>query len=199
MVGRIKVASTYVNEAQNLIKNTQEVVGKYASYKSTIPKGSLFYKSSLKTPEEMPDAAFANIEEGFTIFSLEVDKETTYANSIRAGDYIDLYMSTQNDETDERLIMFGCLIKSIRVLAVKDSKGENILKNSLNYGEPAELLFAVDDEMFELLMESKWVANSVELIPVIYNENYTNNAGQTNISSEELREFIKMQTKSFAE
>ena len=46
----------------------------------------------LKKSEEMPDAAFANIEDGYTIFSLEVDKESTYANSIRAGDYIDLYM-----------------------------------------------------------------------------------------------------------
>lgn len=201
MIGRIKVASTYVSEAQNLVKNSQEVIGKYSSYKSAIPKGSLFYKASLKEADEMPDAAFANIEDGYTIFSLSVNKETTYANSIRAGDYIDLYMSAEEkaEGNEEKLIIFGRLIKSIRVLAVKDSNGDNILKNSLAYGTPSELLFSVEDDMFELLMASRWVDGNVQLIPVIYNENYTAQQNSTNWSSEQLQDYIRNQTKGFEE
>lgn len=201
MIGRIKVASDYVSEATNLVKNSQEVVGKYSSYKSTIPKGSLFYSVSIKEAEEMPDAAFANIEDGYTIFSLSVNQDTTYANSIRAGDYIDLYMSAtdRTEGSEENLIIFGRLIKSIRVLAVKDSNGDNILKNSLAYGTPSELLFSVEDEMFELLMASRWVSGGIELIPVIYNENYTAQQNSTNWSSEQLQDYIREQTKGFDE
>ena len=126
MVGRIKLASNYVTDSSNLIKNVNEVVNNYVSYKTNIPKGSLFYKESIKTSDEMPDAAFANIADGFTIFSLGVTVDSTFANSIRAGDYIDLYMSATNPT--DKLVIYAKMIESIRVLAVKDSKGNNILK-----------------------------------------------------------------------
>ena len=197
MVGRINIASTYVNEASNVVKNYRDVVGKYVSYKTTIPKGGLFYKDQLIEANEMPDAAFANIEDGQTIYSLEVNKETTFANSIRAGDYIDLYMSAQ-DYNNENLVIYGCLIRSIRVLAVKDSKGNNIVKNTLAYGEPSELLFAVDDEMFDLLREVDWVKGNIQLSPVIFNKNYTAAAGTTEVPSEYLKQFIKDQVRDFS-
>lgn len=196
MVGRIKIASTYVNEANNVVKNYKEVVGKYVSHKTTISKGSLFYKDQLSDANEMPDAAFANIEDGQTVFSLEVDKETTFANSIRAGDYIDIYMSAK-DFNNNNLAIYGPLIKSIRVLAVKDSKGNNIVKNTLAYGEPSELLFAVDDDMFDLLMATEWVKGDIELSPVIFNKNYTTAAGETEVPSEYLQQFIKDQIHVF--
>ena len=56
MVGRIKLASNYVTDSSNLIKNVNEVVNNYVSYKTNIPKGSLFYKESIKTSDEMPYA-----------------------------------------------------------------------------------------------------------------------------------------------
>lgn len=93
MVGKIKVTSTYVSNSSNLVKNSAEVINRYVSFKTSIPKGSLFYKDQLKEADAMPDAAFSNIEDGYTIYSLAVNEESTYANSIRAGDYIDLYMS----------------------------------------------------------------------------------------------------------
>lgn len=197
LVGRINIASTYVNEASNVVRNVKDVVGKYVSHKTTIPKGGLFYKDQLSEANEMPDAAFANIEDGQTIYSLAVDKETTFANSIRAGDYIDLYMSAK-DFNNDNLVIYGCLISSIRVLAVKDSKGNNIVKNTLAYGEPAELLFAVDDEMFDLLRETEWVKGDIVLSPVIYNKNYTAAANETEVGSEQLQQFIKNQVRDFS-
>lgn len=197
MVGSVQIASTYTGEASNVIRSSRDVVGKYVSYKTTIPKGGLFYKDQLIESSEMPDAAFANIEDGQTIFSLEVDKDSTFDNSIRAGDYIDLYMSAQ-DYNNGNLVIYGPLIKSIRVLAVKDSKGNNIVKNTLAYGEPSELLFAVDDEMFDLLSEIKWVKGNIELSPVIFNKNYTAAAGETEVPSEYLQAFIKDQVRDFS-
>ena len=68
-------------------------------------------------------------------------------------------MSAQ-DQADSTKIIFARLIESIRVLAVKDRKGNNILDNSLKSGTPSELLFEVPDEMYELLMSE----NECEMI-----------------------------------
>lgn len=190
MIGRIRISSEYVNNADNLIKQPTEVVGKYVSFKTSISKGSLFYKESLKEADEMPDAAFANIESKHTIYSLSVNADTTFYNQIRAGDYIDLYMSAV-DKENNNLVMYGRLIESIRVLAVKDSKGNNIIKNSIAYGKPSELLFSVSDEMFLLLKEAEYVDGDIEITPVVRNEKYTADAGDTVVSSEQLRQFIE--------
>ena len=188
MVGTIKVSSSYLSEADSVVRTSEEVVNKYVSYKSGIPKGSLFYKDMLKEADEMPDSAFANIEDGYTIFSLEVDVDSTYANQISAGQYIDLYMAAESED----LLLFGKLIESIRVLAVKDKQGHNILKTSMQSGiKPAELLFAVEEDMFLLLMQSQRISSQVTLIPVLRNQNYTLNQGETLVSSAELQAFIK--------
>ena len=56
--------------------------------------------------------------------------------------------------------------------------------------EPAELLFAVEEAMFLLLMQSQYIDSEVTLIPVLRNQNYTLNEGETLVSSEELQVFI---------
>ena len=191
MIGRIRISSEYVSNADNLVKQTEEVVGKYVSYKTNISKGSLFYKESLKEADEMPDAAFANIETGNTIYSLSVDADTTFYNQIRAGDYIDLYMSTVDRSSDENLVVYGKLVESIRVLAVKDNKGNNIIKNTLAYGKPSELLFSVSDEMFLLLKQAEYVGKDIKITPVVRNEKYTADANETIVSSEQLKQMIQ--------
>lgn len=196
MVGRMKVARNYVSDAANLIKSNEEVVGKYVSYKTNIPKGSLFYSEAVKDAEEMPDSAFANIEDGNTIYSLAVDENTTLKNSIRAGDYIDLYMSATEYRNNSNLIIYGSLIKSIRVLAVKDKNGNNIVKNTLTYGKPAELLFAVDDELFLLLSRAEHAPNGdIKIIPVLRNKTYTAEGNPTSKDSAYLMQFINSQVQ----
>lgn len=190
MVGKIKVSTDFTNSATTLIKDANEVIGKYASYKTNIPKNSLFYTEMLKSAEEMPDYAFANIEDGYTLFSLDVSMEDTYSNSIREGDYIDIFMST-TDPDDSNKVMYGKLIESIRVLAVKDSNGNNILKSSAKNGQPSELVFAVENDMYLLLMDAKFVSAGIKLEPVIRNQKYTTEANETKVSSEQLQAFIK--------
>lgn len=190
MVGRIKISSSYVSQATNLKRSVSEVVNSYASYKTNIPKGSLFYDEYVVSADEMPDSAFANIEDGYTVFSLAVNDKTTFNNSIRAGSYIDLYMSATDPENNDKVI-FAKLVESIRVLAVKDNNGNNILKNTSLYGSPTELLFAVEDDMFLLLKRAQLISSvKVEIEPLIRNEKYTTSANETLVSSEYLRDFI---------
>lgn len=191
MVGRLKVSSTYVSESTNLVKSVDEVVNKYVSYKTSIPKGSLFYKEQLKEADEMPDSAFANIPDGYTIFSLAVNAESTYANQIRAGDYIDLYLSAKDPDMNN-MVIYGRFIESIRVLAVKDTRGNNIIGNTLDAGTPAELLFAVEEDMYKLLMRAEYIKQAdIKIKPLIRNHKYTADANETLVSSQQLRDFIQ--------
>ncbi len=189
MVGKIKISKTYTKNAKNLVLDERNVVSKYVSYRTSIPKNSLFYKDQLIEAEDMPDNAFSNIEDGYTIFSLDVDGKATFYNSIRAGDYIDLYLRAKDKDDDGKYI-YAKFIESIRVLAVKDSKGNNIIKNRMENGKPAELLFAVPDDMYLLLMKSQYIDMNVDIEPVLRNEQYTKDANETAIKSEELQNLI---------
>ena len=195
MIGNIRVSSDYANVASNLVKSSEEVIGKYSTYKTNIPAGSLFYSEMLLTAEEMPDAGFANLDDGYTIYGLAVTQESTYSNSVAAGDYIDLYLQAddgkdEEDKTVDKKVIFGMFIESIRVLAVKDSAGNNIVKHGVANGKPSELLFAVDEENYLLLYDAEQLG--IKIIPVLHNTNYTKNNSEDNtrVSSEYLREYI---------
>jgi len=196
MIKNIRVSSDYVEVATNLVKSDEEVIGKYSTYKTPIPKGSLFYKQLVLTADQMPDAGFADLDDGFTIYSLAVDQESTYSNSIAAGDYIDLYLSASDGKDEEentaveRQVIFGKFIESIKVRAVKDGAGDNIVKHGVANGTPSELLFAVDEENYLLLFIAEQL--DIDIIPVLHNENFTkyNSEDNTKVSSATLREYI---------
>lgn len=188
MIGYMEVSSSVVNSSTNLITSAGELINHYVAFGTTIPANSMFYKSQVLTSDEMPDSAFADIPDGFTIFSLSVDQHTTYGNSIYPGNYIDLYFKGV-DETEK--IMFGKLIESIEVLAVKDSNGNHVFETTVETRTPAELLFAVPDDMYLLLMKAGYITgSSIEIIPVPRNASYSAHPGETIVSSDVIRDFI---------
>ena len=123
-----------------------------------------------------------DIQDGYTAFSLSVDSASTYGNSIHKNDYIDLWFK---GEDDTNKIIYANLVESIRVLDVRDSTGVS-LENS-ETGTPSELLFAVPDELYSLLVKAESVG---ELEAVPRNRSYTANPGETRVASEYVRNFI---------
>lgn len=188
MIGVTEVPRSMLKNNDNLIQNSDQVVGKYVAYSATIPKNSLFYKSVIMEGEEMPDSAFKDIPDGYGVFSLNVDLHSTLGNSIYPHNTIDLYMKAIDD--DGKLI-FGKFIESIEVQAVKDSKGQHVFETTVETRTPSELLFYVPEDLFVLLNKASYISsNSIEIIPVPRNENYSANPGETQVSSEYLRNFI---------
>lgn len=188
MIGYMEVSSKVVNSSPNMITNANDLINNYVAFGTTIPANSLFYQSQILTSDEMPDSAFADIPDGYTIFSLSVNLHTTYGNSIYPGNYIDLFFKGIDDTGK---IMFGKLIESIEVLAVKDSSGNHVFETTVESRTPAELLFAVPDEMYDLLMKAGYISgSSIEIIPVPRNSSYSINPGETVVSSEVIRDFI---------
>lgn len=187
MIGYVKIPKNMLTS--NTIVNINDVIGMYANYNTLIPQGSVFYKSTLITWKEMPDSAWADIPDGYTVVSLNVNTETTYGNSIFPGNYIDLYYATYDDTGK---LLLGKLIESIEVLAVKDSSGKHVFENSGAGLTPSSLIFAVPEDMHLLLRKAGYLSG--ELIPVPRNKTYSENPGATIVSSEYIQDFILSQT-----
>ena len=164
---------------RNVITSSRELVGgenapaKYVNYNTYIPEGSLFYTSAVTTWDQMPDSAWADIEEGNTLFSLIVDQDDTFGNSIYPGDKIDLYYSGTNDEDNKKFI--GKLVTGITVLAVKDNAGNHIFKRGAEQRNARALIFSVKsvpgDNQFLFLLAANAIGGT-QIIPVPRNAQY---------------------------
>jgi len=184
MIGSKQIPASMVTS--NVIRDYDNILGKYVNYNTLIPAGSFFYNTVLVDWDNMPDSAWSNIPEGNTIVSLAVNVNTTFGNSIFPGNKIDLYYKSY--DSNSKLIL-GKLIEGIEVLAVKDDTGKHIFKKSPDQRQAAALIFSVSEEMHLLLRKAMYLDG--DIIPVPRNANYNE---PTNISSKYLESFILSQT-----
>lgn len=187
-IGYMEVSSEVVRKSTNLIKSANQLIGKQVQYGNSIPKNGLFYSEQVVDKAATPDYAISNIPDGYTVFNLNVDINSTYGNSIYPGNYIDLYFKGIDDS---RKIIFGKMIESIKVLDVRDSQGQHVFETSSESRVPSVLVFAVPDDMFSLLKKAQYISgSSVEIIPVPRNASYSATPGETLVSSGYIRDFI---------
>jgi len=190
MIDYVEIPQTMLND--NVITSASSIKGKYTNYNTEVPKGSIFYKSVVVDEEDLPDSAFSDIKDGYTVVSLPVDNTTTYGNSIYPGNYIDLYFKTTDSNGK---IMLGKFIESIKVLDVRDSKGQHVFQNSDESRTPAYLLFAVPEEMHLLLRKASYISG-VQIIPVPRNKKYSADPKATTISSDYIENYINSKSVS---
>jgi hypothetical protein len=188
MIGFTKINNAFLKNA-SIIQNKNAVIGKYVNTGTSIPEGGLFYTAQVVEKDDLPNSLFDNIPKCYTIYSLTVNNHSTYANSIYPGDRIDLYMKA-TDDTGK--LMYGKLIQSIEVLAVRDSSGKNVFDQQPNT-TPAELLFAVPNDMYTFLMKAGYLSG-VTILPVPRNKAYTEEAGSTEYSSDTLKSYVLAKT-----
>lgn len=184
MVDTIKVASSMVTST--VIRNKQNVIGKYANYNTYIPKGSLFYSSSIVTWDMMPDSTWASIADGKAIVSFPVSEKTTYGNSIFPGDKIDLYYQSY----DKGKLVYGKFIEGIEILAVKDAQGNHIFKKGSEQQSASAFIFEVDEDLHLLLRQAAKVSGWNSLVPIPRNSSYNQTV---NVSSQYIKNLIKSQ------
>ena len=184
MVGTIEVPLSFSSVATNIVTSVGEVIDKRVAVGTSIAANGLFYREQIIDDKDLPDAAFNNIPDGYTIYYLSVDMESTVFNSIYPGNDIDLYLQAV-DENGKPI--FGKLISKITVSDVKDASGGHVFDEN-SEGTPSVLLFVVPDEMYLLLKRAELL--SYKLVPVPRNSSYTAQQGETEYSSEYLKAFI---------
>lgn len=192
-IGFIEINSKFARSIE-IIYSEKDLVGKYVTTGTSIPEGGLFYTKQVVDKDSLPNTVFDHIPKGYTIFSLPVNNQTTFGNSIYPGDRIDLYVKARDGLNN---ITFGKFIERIEVLAVRDSSGKSVF-DSATPTPPAALLFAVPDDMFTLLMQASFISE-LEILPVPRNIEYTSEAGETEIKSEEIKSYILAKTTTITE
>ena len=140
----------------NTVRNRFLVVGKYTKVNVTVPEGSVFYTEWLDDAENIPGNWIEQLdyEAGELGYYMPVDIESTLGNSVLPGTYIDIYMKTT---TDTGTVMFGKLLKNIKVLVVHDSNGNNAFSGTGTTEAAAKIGFAVNPDMYILLHKIEYL------------------------------------------
>lgn len=175
----------------NVITDTRSIIGLYVSDDYQIPEDSLFYKDTILTWDALDKSPYDDIQDGNTIFSLRVDLDKTYGNSIFKGNYIDLYFKDRDSSGN---ILIGKFIESIQVTDVVDSNYISVFEKTQSEAIPAFLLFEVPDEYYLLLTKTIKVFGNDCLIPVPRSAEYSLNPKETSISSSWLKDYILSKT-----
>ncbi len=166
----------------------KKIVGRYTNVNCTIPAGSLFYDEALVLFEELPDSFLIDMPEGMVAYNFRVNTMSTYGNSIYPGNYVDVYFKGVEDDK----IILGKLVSNVKALAVKDSSGQHVFENMQENRSPSQIIFAVTEEMSELLRTAEYIS-SAELIIVPTNVSYKLDEDKivTEFSSEDIKNYIE--------
>lgn len=186
MVQTINIPSIAVSE--DVIRNSALVVGKYSNVNSLIPKGSMFYKQTVINEEDLPDAAFVDLEKEQIAYKFPVDMESTYGNAMMPGSKINIYMKVSSDVNEK--VIIGKLLTNVKILAVKDSSGKNVFENTEASRTPSMMIFGLKEKHWLLLSKAYYLrGEGIELFPVPATGSIDTN-GATEVSAKELEEYI---------
>ena len=200
MVGTMYVPKSFLEAAtkstegkKGFYSNVDNIVEKYSNYNTVIAQGSLFYKDLIVAKEDLPDSAFIDIPDGYTVVIYPVDIYKTYANSMPPGSYVNIYYKSLNDNKE---VMFGKFISDVKILDVKDSSGKHVFENSEETRVPAYLLFAVPEETHLLIRKALYLkAYEVELVLVPNTADISKDEEYSvHVSSSQIEEFINSKT-----
>lgn len=194
-VSTVAVLKSLITSSKTIISNINNVVSTSTPYcvntGTSIPAGGFFYQEQVELCKNISNNALKNMPDGYSPFSLAVNLHTTYGNSMYPGDYIDLYVKMQSE--DGKLI-YGKFITKLPILDVRDSNGKSVFATSQT-ATPAELLFAVPEDLYLLLSKASYL-NNITLVPVPGNKTYTSTVGETRVESEYLRNEILKYTST---
>ena len=185
-----------VANSLGILTNASQITKNYVKYGYTIPANSFFYKGMVVKFEEVTSNEMSDIPDGYTVYSLDVDINSTYGNSIYTGNYVDLYVKAENENNK---IIFGKLFESVKVLAVLDSHGNDVFESSSEARKPAKMWFAVKNEFYTLLKSTEAISGGVKVMPIPRNASYSATDRETIIGSQYIEQFIKGKIMNYDE
>ena len=187
-----QVANSMLSD--NVIRNSSAVIGKYTTVGATVPEGSPFYSDVVVDADNVPGNWIEQLdyEKGELGYYMSVDTVSTLGNSVLPNTYIDIYMKA-TDETGT--IMFGKLMKNVKVLVTHDGSGKNAFANGGN-GSPSKIGFAVSQDMYILLHKAEYLNLDLIIAPrgkTVPSQDYLI------VTSATLRDYIDAQTLTVEE
>lgn len=144
-IKEIQIPFAYIEDKAFI--NESDIVGKYTDIQGKIPVGSLFYKSMIFNPEDLPDNPITSLKENQIYFTLPTDVLALSGNTIVEGHRVDLYGSiyVKQDQYIQDI-----LLSNVRVISIKDSKGYSLNHPSSNK-TPYLISFAISQDSLNYL------------------------------------------------
>lgn len=175
--------------SENAIRSSSQIIGKYTNIYVTVPQNSIFYSEWLVDGNKLPGNWIEQLdyEKGELGYYMNVSVESTLGNNVVPGSYIDIYMKA---EDENGTVMFGKLLKNVKVLVVHDGSGNDIFADPSNVGSPSKIGFAVVPDMYMLLKKADYLNVDLVLAPrgtTVPSEGIT-------VTSSTLRDYIDAQT-----
>lgn len=188
MIEYRQIPESMLNE--NAIKFSGLIVGQYTNVNVTIPEGSVFYNEWLVESDKLPGNWIEQLDykKGELGYYMDVTTESTLGNNVLPNTYIDIYMKA-SDENGK--IMFGKLMKNIKVLVVHDDSGNNVFDDTDQMTSPSKIGFAVNQDMYMLLKKADYLNIELVLAPrgaTVPAKDYII------VTSSVLRDYIEVQT-----
>ena len=179
-----------VSVSTNVIRIKANVVGKYTAVNTVIPSGSMFYQEAIVS--KRPDVILETVKDGEVLYNFPVTMASTYGNLILPNSYVDIYMKAVDGTNG---LMVGKLLENVKVLAVKDSSGNDVFEDTSTTRTPAYIYFGVTEDINILLRKAQYMtSNSVVLFPVPHGTIVTDEELVTEVSTQYLRDFINANT-----
>ena len=151
--------------SDNVLLKKEEVIGRYTQIYATIVKGSMFYSELLEEGENMSDYPSLLLNEKQVSYSLTSDIIKSSGNSLVAGQKVDIYVTISQKD---KLPATDCLIKAVRIIAIKDRGGKDI-KEEKSSKVPYVIIVAVNDDLVKYL-KAAGKLGTIDIYPV--NANY---------------------------
>lgn len=188
-----QIASSMLSD--DVIRYAGGIINKYTNINVTIPKDSVFYNSWLVDASDIPGNWIEQLdhEAGELGYYMSVSVASTLGNSVLPNTYIDIYMKAYDENGT---VMFGKLMKNIKVLVVHDGSGNNIFKDTSDIGVPSKIGFAVSQDYFTLLKKAEYLNIDLVIAPrgsKVPSEDYVI------VTSATLRDYIDAQTITIEE
>ena len=186
MISYMEVPTAFLANASYL-NSVDKILGKYSNINTTIPKGSIFYDGFIIEENQLPDALLKGIEEGYILTQIPVNFETTYGNSIMPDNKIDIYFRANDDDNKA---MFGRFVEDVRVLAVRDSNGNDVFGTSSS-STPAYIYVALPERLFILVGKvGRIKTNNIDFMLVPTGVEYFPDEDFITIESDDIERFI---------
>ena len=148
--------------------SADDIVGKYIKEYDSLAEGSFFYEQIITTDEKINSSELFQLNEGEVALPIGVDEINSYTNSIKKGQTLGIYFLGKVKETithDTKLV-YGEIVKEVRVISVQDEVGQEI--NGVNKNSVATIFVAVPQELAHYVELARAMG---EISPVISYDN----------------------------
>lgn len=119
----IKVPKAYIND--QIIRNKNEIIGKYSKLGVYIPKGSIIYYDQLESKEKMSDLLHLGLNNDEVTFDLLAKDIKVNPAHLLKGMNVDLYLTINKKE-----VISDLLISGARIIGLYDINNKEIINNS---------------------------------------------------------------------